>query len=114
MTADRIDLGHGHWLTWASWSPDRDLNPQCADLPDVERCTAIIGHDLRPDDDHPHCRERGFCEGAATMDGPVTSQIFPAGARWQVQSTEPLTLSPSIPCHCGDHGFIRDGRWVAA
>ena len=48
------------------------------------------------------------------MDGPVTSQIFPAGARWQVQSTEPLTLSPSIPCHCGDHGFIRDGRWVAA
>lgn len=31
---------------------------------------------------------------------------------WQIESWEPLTLSPSLLCHCGDHGFIRGGRWV--
>lgn len=29
-------------------------------------------------------------------------------------STDPLTISPSLLCRCGDHGFIRDGKWVAA
>jgi hypothetical protein len=114
MTAERIDLGDGHSMTWAAWSPDRELNPQFADLPDVEHCTAIVRHDLRPDDDQPHCRERGFCEGAATADSPVTQKLFPAEARWQVESWEPLTLSPSILCHCGDHGYIRNGCWVSA
>jgi hypothetical protein len=34
---------------------------------------------------------------------------------WDVLSTEPLTLSPSLRCRrCGHHGFIRDGRWVPA
>ena len=34
---------------------------------------------------------------------------------WTVESTEPLTVSPSILCGlCGTHGFWRDGRWVAA
>jgi hypothetical protein len=106
------DLGHGHILRWAGWYPDRDLNPQYADLPDVEKCTAIIRHPLRADDDQAWCRERGFCEGALTLDGPVTQQIFPEQARWRVESLEPLTLSPSVLCHCGDHGFIQGGRWV--
>ncbi len=31
------------------------------------------------------------------------------------QPDEHLTLSPSINClRCGDHGFVRDGKWVAA
>jgi hypothetical protein len=34
---------------------------------------------------------------------------------WDVLSTEPLTLSPSLLCRlCGSHGFIRDGKWVGA
>jgi len=33
---------------------------------------------------------------------------------WQLASKEPLTLSPSFLCHCGHHGFIRDGKWVQA
>lgn len=28
-----------------------------------------------------------------------------------VVSREPLTLSPSVICECGAHGFITDGRW---
>jgi hypothetical protein len=112
---EMIDIGHGHFLRWASWSPDRDLNPQFAHLPDVEKCTAIIRHvPLRADDDNHGCQQRGYCEAAASMDGPVTRELFSEHALWQVESWEPLTLSPSILCHCGDHGFIRDGRWVPA
>lgn len=33
---------------------------------------------------------------------------------WSVENEDPLTLSPSIACPCGLHGFIRDGRWVPA
>jgi hypothetical protein len=33
---------------------------------------------------------------------------------WQLVSKEPLTLSPSFLCHCGHHGFIRDGKWISA
>lgn len=34
---------------------------------------------------------------------------------WVVEQEEPLTLSPSVLCRtCGNHGFIREGRWVPA
>jgi hypothetical protein len=37
------------------------------------------------------------------------------GARWTREQADPLTLSPSIACRtCGNHGFIRDGKWVPA
>jgi hypothetical protein len=113
-SAAGIDLGHGHELRFARWSPDRDLNPQYADLPDVEKCTAIIRHTLLADDAQQFCQERGYCEAAANLDSEVTRQIFPESALWQVASWEPLTLSPSLLCHCGDHGFIQQGRWVPA
>ena len=35
---------------------------------------------------------------------------------WTVENWDPehLTLSPSLLCMtCGDHGYIRDGAWVA-
>jgi hypothetical protein len=32
-----------------------------------------------------------------------------------IDATDPLTVSPSILCRdCGTHGFVRDGKWVAA
>ena len=34
---------------------------------------------------------------------------------WDLISSDPLTLSPSLLCRvCGHHGSIRDGRWVPA
>jgi hypothetical protein len=34
---------------------------------------------------------------------------------WDVEQEEPLTISPSLLCHvCGNHGFIREGRWIPA
>lgn len=31
----------------------------------------------------------------------------------QVQTVDPLTITPSIGCECGLHGHVTDGRWVA-
>jgi hypothetical protein len=101
-----LDLGHDHWLRWASWSPDRDLNPQYADLPDVERAHAMIDHPRASD---PTKR----CVGGVIPD-TAPLHIIAGRATWHVESLEPLTLSPSILCSCGDHGFIRDGRWIPA
>lgn len=57
----------------------------------------------------PESRE---CSGTVTFDVPEATGL--KGPRWTVESWEPLTLSPSILCSCGNHGFIRDGRWVPA
>lgn len=99
------DLGHGHTLRWADWAPDRELNPQYANLPDIARIGATVGH-LRPDNAQP-------CAGFIHVDSPQARYLFPGRQFWTVESWEPLTLSPSLLCGlCGDHGYIRDGRWV--
>lgn len=37
------------------------------------------------------------------------------GDQHTIVQRDPLTISPSILCpDCGTHGFIRNGRWVAA
>ena len=99
-----LDLGDGHVLSWTSWSPDRELNPQYADLPDVERFGAIISHD----------HNGQLCRHAIRFSGPVQQLLEPGRPVWTVQSWEPLTLSPSIGAPCGDHGYIRNGTWVRA
>jgi len=103
MTAERIDLGNSHSLEYIQWAPDRRLNPQWADFPDVERFAAIVYHP-RPD-------TGAECFGQITFDVPPADKLVPDAARWQVQSWEPLTISPSLLCDCGDHGYIRNGRW---
>lgn len=101
-----LDLGDGHTLRWIEWDPDPELNPQYADLPPEEfHHGAIVSH-TKPDG--------SYCEGAVTLDSPRSRRITGPHAFWTVQSRDPLTLSPSLLCDCGDHGFIRDGRWVRA
>ena len=102
-----LDLGLDHRLWWFSWAPDRALNPQYAELPDVERFGAII-------------ETPGPCWSSVHFRGPVQQAlaargVWPEHPSWEVVSWEPLTLAPSLLCRlCGDHGFIRDGRWVPA
>lgn len=37
------------------------------------------------------------------------------GQRHSLISRDPLHVEPSILCRsCGDHGFIREGKWVSA
>ena len=103
--AEKLDLGHDHTLRFVGWSPDRKLNPKYADLPDVEKVGAIIAH-KKPDG--------SWCEGSILFDSEVSRRVFANRPRWTVESWEPLTLSPSILDSCGDHGFIRESRWVPA
>ena len=103
---EELDLDHGHKMRWISWSPDRELNPQYDGIPDVEKFGAIIDH-LKPDG--------SACSGAITFDGEVQRQLDPDRPRWTVDSWDPPTFSPSVLCRlCGDHGFVREGKWVPA
>lgn len=103
---DRVDLGHDHWLSFFGWHPDRDLNPQYEGIPDVDKAGATVDH-RKPDG--------SLCSGAITFDSPTMRAVGQSErALWQVESWEPLTISPSLLCKCGDHGFIREGCWVPA
>ena len=55
----------------------------------------------------------GMCEGALSTCPAQCGQ----GRHWTADVSggpEFVTLSPSVLCSCGDHGFVRLGRWVAA
>lgn len=102
-----VDLGHGHVYRLTQWAPDRDLNPQYADTPDIDPCGAIVYHP-RPDG-------AGQCASHIYFDLPGIEAIAADRARWQLHSLEPLHVEPSLLCRaCGDHGFIRAGRWEPA
>lgn len=46
---------------------------------------------------------------------PFNGASTTAGDQWNVESWDPLTLSPSIACrNCDHHGFIRNGEWIPA
>lgn len=79
-------------------------------------------HIFHPAHDGAACRNHATALGAPSEHLGVGSVMFdiPATARfktarWLVRSWSPLTIEPSIKCGaCGDHGFIRDGRWEPA
>ena len=101
-----VDIGHDHWVSWAPWSPDRDLNPQYDGIPDEPHHLLLVWH-LTPDGEE--------CASGCTIDTPTARQIEPGQQMWTLESLDPLTISPSLLCLlCGDHGFIRNGRWVPA
>jgi hypothetical protein len=57
--------------------------------------------------------EGRWCVGYVPFD--VDTEWRTKGPHWEVVSLEPLTLSPTLLCTaCTSHGFIREGRWVAA
>lgn len=111
MSREPIDLGHGHTAIFFRWAPDRELNPQYDGLADLDPAGIEIEHP-RPDNGQT-------CVGAVNFDVPQEYKDRWGGwgtrrAYWQVESLDPLTISPSVLCSCGDHGFIRNGEWVAA
>lgn len=93
MTADRLDLGHGVTLEFRSWG-------------EIERAGYFQEH-----------RTSGgeACFSGGMFDLPGVRENFPERELWQVESFDPLTLSPSMLCTiCGNHGFVKNGRWVPA
>lgn len=90
------DIGGGHKIKFTSFKDD-----QYAGLRDKH---------LRPDNGQE-------CEGFITIAGGEWAKEFEGHdiEKWVMESKEPLTLSPSLLCRiCGDHGFIRQGKWVKA
>lgn len=55
-----------------------------------------------------HRLPNGFiCAGAFWLEGARSAST---GHSWTM-SGPPLTLAPSFRCHCGDHGWVKEGRW---
>ena len=105
-----IDLGHDHAYSYSQWAPDRELNPQYDGIPDIPRCGVLVHH-FKPGTTHE-------CMGFIYFNTPevramrsITNDQYPM---WDLLSYEPLHVEPSLACVCGDHGFIRDGKWVPA
>lgn len=94
MTHEPLDLGDGVTLNFTSWG-------------EHDRVGYLLDHS-KPDGSE--------CEGGAGLfDLPGVREAFPGRAVWQIESWEPLTLSPSLLCSaCGHHGFVRQGQWVPA
>jgi hypothetical protein len=89
---DAIDIGGGVQI---SFVVDRDEN----------RVGVHTWHDCETD----------YSAGYVPFDTDAGRLVHPNGPRWTVESSVPLTLSPSILCgSCGLHGFIRAGEWVPA
>jgi hypothetical protein len=107
LDPDEIDLGLGHGLRFVGWHPDRALNPQYADLPDCDLVGLVVSHP-RGDDPSRRC-----VSGIQFDDAPA--HIVDGRPTWRLETRDPLTVWPSLLCRiCGDHGFIRGGRWVVA
>lgn len=101
-----IDLGHGVRVAFTQWAPDRELNPQYKEIPDIDKYGLIYTH---PGSDGEQC------QGSIVFEGTIAHLMNPDRPRWSVESWEPLTVSPSLLCRrCGHHGFIQQGRWVPA
>ena len=94
-----LDLGDGHWLDWVGPGDG------------TTRIGAIVYHRLPPG--APDHLGNGMCAGSIRW---VPDPDRPSRVTWDLQGAadEHLTVSPSLLCSCGDHGFIRQGRWVRA
>lgn len=89
-----VDLGDGHYIDWSSYQGSI--------------CGGIITH--RTDK-----TESGWCAGSFWIDDRYNKACGTKHAIWgfngNLQTPE---LTPSFLCHCGDHGFVRNGKWVRA
>lgn len=105
--AHALALGDGHWIDWC-----------IAGGGDDTRVGVVVWHVLPPG--APDHLGTGMCGGGAAWADTTWQREHPehvvSRARWTLigAADERLTLSPSLLCSCGDHGFIRSGRWERA
>jgi hypothetical protein len=93
---DELDLGDGHRLVFSEYKGE-----------------ARVGANVL----HPPVEGKCDGQGWIAFEDTSWSRLFATNpiATWKVETREPFTISPSILCRaCGDHGFIRDGKWVRA
>ena len=92
---DEIDLGDGHRIVFSAYKGEKRVGANVIHPPVEGKCNG---------------------QGWIAFEGKSWAAEF--GGRidtWKIESDEPFTISPSIQCRaCGDHGFIREGKWVRA
>ncbi len=94
---DEFDLGGGFSFTWLTQKGH-------------EGPVGLIEHHPKPDG-APGLYCGGYIAWVAA-DGITPKHQLVSGAPGD---EEHLTISPSLLCRtCGNHGFIRDGKWVPA
>lgn len=93
-----IDADHyGQWLDRRHSPEDEHGNPIAPDA-------AVLLYDW-----HWDPRAQRWHGGAVLINGRGSSRLG-----HDLVSINPLTFSPSWLCDCGDHGWVRDGKWVPA
>lgn len=93
--AGAVDIGGDHFLVPVYHWED-------------ERATEVYGYQ-----DHHRRPDGRACQGFVKVspDGPGSNRWASSGSL----ADGTLTLDPSLLCRaCGDHGWVRDGRWVKA
>jgi hypothetical protein len=95
---DCLDLGGGHTIRWFTRNGED-----------------VIG----AVEEHPSLTESRYHKKGEPCAGSIYFNVPECRMgdvpRWAVESWEPLTISPSVLCKlCGNHGFIREGKWVPA
>lgn len=94
-------LGNDHWLDWIvleQGGPNIGATIYHKPPPGVK---GIVG-------------DGSMCAGAVWWDSSVLTDNRPV---WTITGAadEHITLSPSVLCRCcGDHGFLRNGKWDCA
>lgn len=108
-------------MRYFQWAPDdlpENRKTYGVPLPCVPKAGAIITHpvfDKAKAKKYRASRDGDECFSAIHFDVPDMRRGWPDGNFWQVQQWDPLTISPSLLCMiCGDHGFIREGKWIPA
>jgi hypothetical protein len=107
---DWVDIGHDHQIS-LRWVALKRSRITADGIEQLEPKLILAG--LR--DRHGEC-ERGI-SGWIPFNNAEEPFDHPDDQGWHVDNWDPehLTLSPSLLCMtCGDHGFIRDNRWVLA
>ena len=106
-----LDLGHDHKLTWVAAGQDDDTH-----------VGAVIWH--RPGPNGIDHAIDGWCAGGIQWADNVFEREHPdrlteserKRPRWTLEGAadDHLTISPSVLCSCGDHGWIKNGQWQPA
>jgi hypothetical protein len=95
-----VELGEGHWLRWTEV--------------EGELSGGVIIHTL-PEKQPGDIRLETECWGHFVLRYSNWAAEHPQKDTWLLTGhRETPTLSPSFLCHCGDHGYVREGRWEKA
>lgn len=103
-----IDLGDDHYLRWSIYEGER-----CGGIISHKKTAALLAKQ-RTEADVPEAVDE-FCYAAFTIKNSNFDRVYPGRTIWEFNNDfDKPTLTPSFLCHCGDHGFVRAGKWVRA